>query len=407
MTNVLLLHYAARPIVGGVENVMRQHSRLMAEAGHRVSVVAGRGRQVDSLVHFIEFPLADSRGAEIMDVQRALNAGVVPTTFEHLVSEIMNQLARICAKADLLIAHNVCSLNKNLALTAALRRMHDGGRGPRLVLWHHDIAWLSPQYAAELHDGDPWNLLRTDWPGAVQVTVSEKRRQQLAELLETQLERIKVVPNGIDALEFLNLGDLTQQLLRDYHVLDRSPILLLPVRVTPRKDIELALRALSLLMAQYPEACLLITGPAGPHSQQNAAYMERLMALRAELGLESHALFLTPSTGRTLPDDVISDLYRVADALLLTSKEEGFGIPLLEAGLAGVPVICTDIEPLREIGLADVTYFRAGSAPQEVATAVSDGISRSRRFAFRSRILRDFLWPRIYERHIAPLLAGG
>ena len=42
---ITLLHYAAHPIVGGVENVMHQHSLLMADAGHRVTVIAGRGER--------------------------------------------------------------------------------------------------------------------------------------------------------------------------------------------------------------------------------------------------------------------------------------------------------------------------------------------------------------------------
>ena len=40
---VALLHYTAPPVVGGVEQVLGQHARLLAEAGHAVRVVAGRG----------------------------------------------------------------------------------------------------------------------------------------------------------------------------------------------------------------------------------------------------------------------------------------------------------------------------------------------------------------------------
>jgi hypothetical protein len=41
--NITLLHFAAPPVVGGVERVLAEHARLMVEAGHGVTVVAGRG----------------------------------------------------------------------------------------------------------------------------------------------------------------------------------------------------------------------------------------------------------------------------------------------------------------------------------------------------------------------------
>ena len=50
----------------------------------------------------------------------------------------------------------------------------------------------------------------------------------------------------------------------------------------------------------------------------------------------------------------MSDL---ADSFLFTSRAEGFGIPILEAGLARLPVFCTDIPPFRESGQGDVTYL--------------------------------------------------
>ena len=47
MSRVALLHYAAPPVIGGVESVVGQHARLMADAGHQVCIVAGRGERTD------------------------------------------------------------------------------------------------------------------------------------------------------------------------------------------------------------------------------------------------------------------------------------------------------------------------------------------------------------------------
>ena len=54
---------------------------------------------------------------------------------------------------------------------------------PKLILWHHDLAWTTPRYRQEMHDGYPWNLLCTNWDGVTQVVVSELRRQELSSLL--------------------------------------------------------------------------------------------------------------------------------------------------------------------------------------------------------------------------------
>ena len=61
-----LLHYAAPPVVGGVESVLGHHARLMADAGHQVRVVAGRGEQMDARIPFVHLPLADSRHPQVL-----------------------------------------------------------------------------------------------------------------------------------------------------------------------------------------------------------------------------------------------------------------------------------------------------------------------------------------------------
>ena len=270
---VALLHYAAHPVVGGVESVMREHSRLMARSGHQVRVIAGRGAQVDPEVEFTRLALVDSLAPEVLNLKPALDAGRVPPEFQDLSKAIEDQLQENLTGFDWLFVHNVCSLNKNLAATSALRRIA-AAAGPRLVLWHHDLAWATPRYRSELHEGDPWDLLRSDWPDVIQVTVSVARRLELAGLLGVPLERIRVIPNGIDPFEFLGIDAATAGLAGTLGLLDADPLLLLPARVTPRKNIEMALRILDHLRHRSPRALLLVTGPVGAHNRENRTYLE-------------------------------------------------------------------------------------------------------------------------------------
>jgi len=303
-----------------------------------------------------------------------------------------------------LIAHNVCSLNKNLALTAALHKLHISKKLPRLILWHHDLAWTTPRYLPELHDGYPWDLLRTNWSNLTQAANSNLRRDELADLMNLDPASIHVIPNGVDAARFYKLEAQTQALLGQTHLLDAAPILLLPVRVTPRKNIELALHTLAELQKQFPNAALVVTGPLGPHNGNNVKYFETLTSLRKELGLQDSVHFLAELVDSFLPDEVIADFYRVADAIFFPSREEGFGIPLIEAAFSHLPAFCADIPPLRALGLEDAWFFSPDEDPGTIAAIIADyfRLSFTARLSMRAR--SSFRWEAIYQKHILPLL---
>ena len=493
--HIALIHYSAPPVVGGVESVLAQHARLMAQAGHSVRILAARGAPLSDHIPFISLPLIDSRHPRVLTAKAQLDRGIMPDDFASLTGEITDALREALTGVDVLIAHNVCSLNKNLMLTAAIQRLtsphvtlnavkgkvvsqpteilrphgtqNDMDRKLRVILWHHDLAWTTPRYQAEMHDGYPWDLLRTDW-GARHVVVSDLRQRELADLLHIPLESIAVVPNGIDQAAFFKLSPITLSLLDrlqmrvppDGGVPDKTPgifedavdehaarpqidlaraapILLLPVRITPRKNIELALRTLAELRREMPETILIVTGPLGAHNPANEAYFAKLKTLWAELDLLGAAIFLAefseehaarPSTsplapyppsggaqGGTLaitnqmipaylPDDVIADFYRLADALLLPSREEGFGIPVVEAAFSRLPVFCTDITPLRALGRDDAVYFSPDDDPARIAGLIVQRLQRDAAYHSAARARRLFSWDSIYRDHIAPLL---
>jgi len=212
------------------------------------------------------------------------------------------------------------------------------------------------------------------------------------------------VPNGVDYGRFMKLEALTQKWLIQSRLLDAWPILLLPVRITPRKNIELALRTLAALRAEMPRAHLVVTGPLGAHSAENELYFNELRALRTELGLGKSAIFMTEQIPHMLPDEVIADFFHLADALFLPSREEGFGIPVLEAAFSRLPVFCTDIPPLRGLGLDQATYFTPDADPTALARDVATVLrgTPTARLAVRARAA--YTWEQVYDRDIAPLL---
>jgi len=406
MKRIAILHYAGPPVVGGVESTIYHHARLLSQAGYQVHVIAGCGEPFHPQVTFHHIPEVDSCHPKVLAVGQALAVGEVPPDFAPLRDHLANRLRPLLAGADATIVHNAITLHKNLPLTAALRRLAD--EGVRLIAWCHDFAWQDTLYIPDLHPGYPWDLLRTPWPGVRYVVVSEHRRARLAALLGLAEEDIRVVTPGVDVSEFLKLGPTTRRLVERLNLLAADPLMLLPARITRRKNIEFAIRVTAALSRHKPQATRVVTGPPGPHNPTNVAYLESLQALRQDLGVTEQVRFLYEYGASNQPlhltDAMVADLYWLADLLLFPSRREGFGIPVLEAGLARLPVFAAHIPPVQE-SAGDLAYlFDPDGAPAAVADAIADHLGGDRAYQLRRRVASQFTWQAVLNNHLLPLI---
>lgn len=401
---IALFHYSAPPIIGGVESVIAHHARLMTANGHRVTIFAGRGETFDPAIPVKVFPVLDSKNPEALTVKSELDKGLLSERFYSLCDQIQELLNNELPDIDVLIAHNVTSLNKSLPLTVALFQNYRQPGFPRLIRWHHDLAWSSPRYRNELFDQYPWDLLRKKWPDTTDVVVSQARRQELAQLMGLSAENISVIPNGVDLFSFFKFNEQTIRLIRTLNLSEMDPLFLLPARLIPRKNIEFALQIMKAFIVNNPNAGLLITGPEDPHDPENALYRQNLMRMRNEMGLQNTVHFLADVTDDFLPDEIISDFYRLADALLFPSFEEGFGIPLIEAGFENIPVFCSDIPVFHEIGGENLSYFDPNGDPSAVAKMIDDRLDSEMTFRWSRNAKNNYRWESIYRSLIEPLI---
>jgi glycosyltransferase involved in cell wall biosynthesis len=404
---IVLLHYAAPPVVGGVEEFVGKQAHQLVQAGHQVRILTGRGEIWDAHIPVEILPRIDIRHPHVLKTKSSLDRGEVPAGFKPLVESILGDLRNAVSGVDLVIAHNVASLNKNLALTAALFQLSQSSMGPRLILWHHDLAWTTARYQPELHPGYPWDLLRTSWTGVRQVVTSQARREELSQLMSLPEEQIAVVPGGIDLAEFLNLGSRTLTLAARLKLMDADPILLTPVRITRRKNLELALNVLAALRRLMPGASLVVTGPARVNNSANTIYLKELKALRAKRGLQSSAHLLAEYVPDGLTDAMVADFYRLADVLFLPSREEGFGNPILEAGLGRLPVFCTELSPFRALADGWATYFSPDENPDRIAAMIQARLEDDPVYQMRAHVRKEYTWGAIYNRLLAPLLENA
>jgi len=403
-----LLHYTAPPVVGGVEAVLGRHARLLADAGHSVRVIAGRGRSRDPRIELFRVVLADTRHPAIRTARTSLDAGEVPAGFNGLVDELEVVLRGSVAGLDVLVAHNACGLHFNLPLTAALRRLAGDDDAPPIVAWQHDLAWASGQYRGALHPGDPWDLLRVPWPRTTYVTISASRHADQVRLSGIPPESVRIVPNGIDLDRLLGLHPATRQVVEELGLAGSGvwPVLLVPVRITPRKNLELALRVLAALRRYGTDARLVVTGPADPHARGADAGVSGLRALAEQLGVSAAVHLLAVDRGRRTPTRVVTDLFRVADALLLPSRDEGFGLPVLEAAVSRLPIVCADLPTLREVAGDDASYFDPDADPEHVAELIRRRLEADPAARLAARTRWAYAWEAIFAKQIEPLLRG-
>lgn len=408
-----ILHYTAPPVVGGVEAVIQSHAQAFVQAGYPVTIVAGRGEKgaLPPGVDFVQVPVIDSQHHQMAQAGAMLEQGQVPPSFDEMVDCIGAELSAVLDRFDNVIIHNIFTKHFNLPLSAALHGLLDANTIRRCIAWCHDFTWTSPSSRSQVHPGYPWDLLRTYRPDVTYVVVSQRRRRTLARLFSCPPDRIHVIYNGVAPQVLLGLSAEGYDLVDRLGLLGCDLVLLMPVRVTQAKNIEYALRVVAALKAHGCRLKLVVTGPPDPHDAQSMAYFRSLQALRQELDVEQDMRFVfesgpDPHQPFVIGAQVVGDLFRVSDVMFLPSHREGFGMPVLEAGLVGMPVVCTDVPAAEEIGGQDVITITADEDPLLVAAQILDWAQRSPLHRLRRRVRQNYTWQAIFHRDIKPLLEG-
>jgi glycosyltransferase involved in cell wall biosynthesis len=242
------------------------------------------------------------------------------------------------------------------------------------------------------------------------ITVSETSKRMIVEQLRVRPSKITVIHNSA------------------------RPVF------APREPFE-ARRCLAALTG-IAGNCLLYVGNFKPH--KNLSTLLRAIAL-LRLGRRwvDHRLLLVGGTDReygpvlreigalgltqvvkrvsSVADDDLARLYSAADALIMPSRCEGFGLPVLEAMASGTPVICARASALAEVASDAAHFFEASSAealaaaidallssPPLQRTLVARGLQRSSGFSQEAFVRRHV---EVYERllnaaeapeHLAP-----
>ena len=174
----------------------------------------------------------------------------------------------------------------------------------------------------------------TDWMADVTTTNSVLAGTSLSERGVVAHGRLKVMPNAIDTRWPKASARSRSAVRAELGAVEGESVWLSVGRLEPQKGHDDALTAIEAVKDAGDRIRLFIVG--------EGSLAESLESLRIELGLEADVTFLGYRND-------VDDLMAAADGLLLSSRWEGLPNVVLEALVAGLPVVATDVGGVREL----------------------------------------------------------
>ncbi|MDI1354753.1 MAG: glycosyltransferase family 1 protein [bacterium] len=238
--------------------------------------------------------------------------------FQHSVKNLLNKF-----KPDLFLSPDgFLSLGANCKQLPVL---HD------INFLHHpaDSKWLTTKYYNRYFPKFAAEACRI-------ATVSEFSKQDIATNYKISTDKIDVVYNGINSF-FKVIDDRTQNQIREKYTKGKKFFICVG-SLHPRKNIPNLIKAFALFTKEtQSDLCLVLAGP-------DFWGLNDIHKTIEEVGVKESVIF----TGR-LPNEELASVLGSALALTFIPYYEGFGIPLVEAMAAGIPIICSNVTSLPEV----------------------------------------------------------
>ena len=322
---ILMLTWEYPPrVVGGIARVVNDLSKRLIKDGHEVTVVTYR----DSA------DVPEYENDKGVNVYRVDNYMIHPNNFIDWIMQLnfnmLSKATEIINKEggfDVIHAHD-------WLVTYAAKSLKNAYDIPIVATIHATEAGRN----SGIHDETQRYINDTEWLltyEATEVIVnSNYMKNEIQRLFGLPFDKINVIPNGINLSNFTGIE-------RDYdfrrqYAMDNEKIILYVGRLVYEKGVQHLIAAMPKILSNYNDAKLIIAGRGG--------MMDELRAEASNLGLNDKIYF----TGY-LNSKQVQKMYKCADVAVFPSTYEPFGIVALEAMLAGVPTVVSDVGGLDEI----------------------------------------------------------
>lgn len=380
-------------VIGGLGRHVHHLSTALAAAGHDVVVLARRPSDTDPSTH----PSSD----EISEGVRVVAAAQDPHEFSFGDDMMAWTLAmghsmvraglslkidggQTLWRPDLVHAHDWLVAHPAIALAEfydvpLVSTIHATEAG-------RHSGWVSGPLSRQVHAVESWLVRESD----SLITCSASMRDEITDLFGPGLAETTVIRNGIDAARwpFARREPRTG-----------PPELLFVGRLEYEKGVHDAIAALPRIRRAHPGTTLTV---AGDGTQQDWL---------TECARKHRVLKATRFVGRLDHDELLAMLHR-ADAAVLPSHYEPFGLAALEAAAAGTPLVASNVGGLGEAVIDGDTGMscppRDVPALAAAVCAVLDdpAAAQQRAVAARDRLSADFDWHTVADETAQVYLAA-
>jgi glycosyltransferase involved in cell wall biosynthesis len=328
---------------GGLGVHVTELAAGLQRRGHDVHVITRRMQEQKSYecidrVHYHRVDYG-SKENDVEDVDSLCKA------IAHRFQEVTSMIG----KFELAHAHDWMTVD-------AMKYVMDGFGTPGILTMH------STEYGRDgnvFYDGFARRVRDAERTGChdatVVIAVSQFLADELRRFYQVPNEKIHAVPNGVSYDAFDGFID-ADEVKGCYGIAPGAPTIFALGRMTVQKGMDMLVEAVPMVLASYPEARFVILGE-GPEKQ---AVVRRAQ----EIGAAGAIVFLN-----SLPRWQI-DLMRACDIVVVPSRNEPFGIVVLEAWAAGKPVVATLAGGPREFIRHDVNGFLVDANPGGLAHGI-------------------------------------
>lgn len=380
---VLMVSWEYPPVVvGGLGTHVHQLAPRLARQGHEVVVLCRQPDGTDASTH----PTTDST----VDGVRVLRVAEDPPhlEFAHDLLAWALGIGHAMVRAGLRLLGSwrpdVVHAHDWLVAHAAIS-LADHTQSPLVATVHATEAgrhngWLTLPLNRQIHSVEWWLANSAD----ALITCSRAMREEAAVLFDLDPEPVAVLHNGIEPRGWrVNQDGVAAARAR--YADPGAPLLLFVGRLEYEKGVQDLISGLREIRRSHPGTRLVLAG-RGRMAEPLQAQARKLRVLRA-----------VHFAGR-LPDDELAAVLAAADAVVLPSRYEPFGIVALEAAAAGAPLVASTAGGLAEVvvhGQTGLSFAPADVAGlvQAVRTVLDDPTAaRQRAHAARARLSTDFDW---------------